>query len=169
MNFHIPHSLYAAMVEAQDESSPLSRKYRAAPPQTLPNRPNPIYITPKIVKVKGGNIVFKFSPEDHRRLLAAWQEIENGSALSSKPNHPDSIMQTPIFAVFRQGFYRHECMGIFTTQALAEACMNAARDAEPDKYHAFAVVPFKLNEATPYINGKPNEPEPLTWLKGSAP
>ncbi len=90
MHFHIPHSLYTAMVEAQDEFIPLARKQAESIAKL-------IYFTPASVKMVGNNMVVEFTPAQGHRFLAALdnqekllrQEIENGSAVSSKPNHPE--------------------------------------------------------------------------------
>lgn len=50
-----------------------------------------------------------------------------------------------VFAVFRNGVYRHECHGVYSTQVLAEGAMQKAREMETDSYHEFDVVPFELD------------------------
>lgn len=53
------------------------------------------------------------------------------------------------YAVFRQGVYRHECGGIFSTEALAQATANALAGGDVDGYHTYEVVPFAMDEPTP--------------------
>ena len=54
-----------------------------------------------------------------------------------------------VFAVFRQGVYRHECGGIFTTLERAVEVAQARAEADVDSYHSYTVVPFTLDTATP--------------------
>ncbi len=51
-----------------------------------------------------------------------------------------------VFAVFRSGYYRHGCGGIFPSleEAIAAAESMAAIDC--DDYHRYDVVPFNLGE-----------------------
>jgi hypothetical protein len=52
-----------------------------------------------------------------------------------------------VYAVFKEGVYRHECGGIFSTQ---EAAINAAKfliAGESDDWHTYSVVPFELDLA----------------------
>lgn len=70
-----------------------------------------------------------------------------------------------VYAVFRTGIYRHECLGIFSMQAGAILCAEEAATHEPDPRHGFEVVPFEVNERTPMEapNGYlfwPRYPEP---------
>lgn len=61
-----------------------------------------------------------------------------------------------VFAVFREGVYRHECCGIFTDKDKAIACADAAADADGDSWHEYRVYPFTLNVPTPmgkYFSG----------------
>ena len=50
-----------------------------------------------------------------------------------------------VYAVFREGVYRHECGGVFSTLDLAKAAADTLADREPDNYHGFDVVPFELD------------------------
>lgn len=56
-----------------------------------------------------------------------------------------------IYAVFRNGIYRHECGGLFSTLALASAAAVSLRDGEPDSYHYYNVIPFELDVVTSRI------------------
>ena len=53
-----------------------------------------------------------------------------------------------VFAVFRSGYYRHGCGGIFGSldEAIAAAEGMAAIDC--DDYHRYDVVPFTLGQAS---------------------
>lgn len=72
-----------------------------------------------------------------------------------------------VFAVFREGIYRHECGGVFDTIEEAVAAADLRRKAEPDDHHHYVVVPFVLNSITPckdeqgqgmFKDGELNEP-----------
>jgi len=56
---------------------------------------------------------------------------------------------TILFAVFRQGQYRHECGGIFDSPAAAGDAARALAAGDTDDHHDYWVVPFTLNEPTP--------------------
>lgn len=53
-----------------------------------------------------------------------------------------------IYVVFRQGVFRHECGGIFSSLDAAEACAQQLIASEDDDYHRYEVVPFVLDEVT---------------------
>lgn len=53
-----------------------------------------------------------------------------------------------LFAVFKEGVYRHECGGIFDSKDLAVKAAEKLRDGESDDYHSYAIVPLNLNEIT---------------------
>lgn len=50
-----------------------------------------------------------------------------------------------VFAVFRQGVYRHECGGIFSTREAAIECADALVLSDNDSWHDYEVVPFALD------------------------
>ena len=54
-------------------------------------------------------------------------------------------LNLPVWAVFREGSYRHECGGIFTVQARAIDCAKALAEADADNHHEYTVVPFKID------------------------
>jgi len=54
---------------------------------------------------------------------------------------------TTVYAVFRQGQYRHECGGIFTDPDRAVKCAEALAEADVDNHHSYDVVPFNLDES----------------------
>jgi hypothetical protein len=51
----------------------------------------------------------------------------------------------PVWAVFREGSYRHECGGIFTVQARAIECAKALAEADADDHHEYEVIPFVID------------------------
>lgn len=66
-----------------------------------------------------------------------------------------------VYCVFREGVYRHECGGVFTTLELAkEAAIGLIRQ-ESDDYHTYGVVPFNLDEITAIDKNKLKELEPV--------
>ena len=57
-----------------------------------------------------------------------------------------------VFAVFKQGVYRHECGGIFSTLDEAIKCARALAENDRDEYHSYEVLPFEVDshvEVTP--------------------
>jgi hypothetical protein len=53
---------------------------------------------------------------------------------------------TTLYAVFREGAYRHECAGVFSTLEAAAACADALAEGDVDHHHSYDVVPFRLDE-----------------------
>lgn len=53
---------------------------------------------------------------------------------------------TEVFAVFREGIYRHECGGVFSTLGAAKACALELARTDGDDYHTYEVVPFVLDQ-----------------------
>jgi hypothetical protein len=64
-----------------------------------------------------------------------------------------------IYAVFKQGVYRHECLGVFSSEAMARAAAESYAKGE-DGYHTFEVVPFTLDAAC--------ATEPHEWREGES-
>ena len=58
-----------------------------------------------------------------------------------------------LYAVFQEGVYRHECGGIFTTEAKALATAKKLATGDRDSYHEYAVVPFCADEETHVTDG----------------
>lgn len=50
-----------------------------------------------------------------------------------------------VYAVFCEGVYRHECIGVFFDEAAAKNAADAAARADNDSYHRYSVVPFTPN------------------------
>lgn len=53
-----------------------------------------------------------------------------------------------LYAVFKDGVYRHECGGIFDDIELAKSAARKLIGGERDDYHNYEVVPFELNKIT---------------------
>jgi len=53
-----------------------------------------------------------------------------------------------MFLVFKQGVYRHNCIGVFNGEADAVIAAKRAAEAEPDDYHQFGI--FEFNEDQEY-------------------
>lgn len=51
-----------------------------------------------------------------------------------------------LYAVFQQGVYRHDCVGVFDTLDLAVAAADGAAEAEIDNHHSFEVFQYVLNQ-----------------------
>ncbi len=51
-----------------------------------------------------------------------------------------------VYAVFREGVYRHQCGGIFTSLEIAKHVARACCERDYDGYHTYDVVPFDLDE-----------------------
>lgn len=74
----------------------------------------------------------------------------------------------PLYALFREGSYRHECGGIFTDKYLAKEAIDILISSEPDKHHTWVCVPFEKNKITEIIPGNGlwfnyyvKEPDPI--------
>lgn len=52
-----------------------------------------------------------------------------------------------VYAVFKEGSYRHECGGIFTSLDAAKAAALKLITSEPDDHHEYEVIPFELDVA----------------------
>ena len=63
-----------------------------------------------------------------------------------------------VYAVFKEGVYRHECAGIFSALEAAKAVADKWRDAG-DGHHSWTVVPFEVDVAA---EGTADEPD---WIK----
>lgn len=61
---------------------------------------------------------------------------------------------TEVFAVFKQGVYRHECGGVFSTKDLAVAQADFLARNDYDRYHDYEVVPFNLDDAPPHVQSR---------------
>jgi hypothetical protein len=55
-----------------------------------------------------------------------------------------------LFAVFREGVYRHECGGIFTTMEAAKNCADVLAIRDLDSYHSYAVRKYE-SDALPIL------------------
>lgn len=51
---------------------------------------------------------------------------------------------TKVFAVFKEGVYRHECGGVFEAEDAARERADALAREDQDDYHTYEVVPFDL-------------------------
>ena len=61
-----------------------------------------------------------------------------------------------VFAVFKNGVYRHECGGVFDSLEKATEAAEMFRDGERDDHHSYEVVGFELN--TPCMQTSVSEP-----------
>jgi len=52
-----------------------------------------------------------------------------------------------VYAVFKDGVYRHECYGIFDTESEAKSGAEFAAKNDIDDYHTYEVLPFTMNFA----------------------
>jgi hypothetical protein len=53
-----------------------------------------------------------------------------------------------VFAVFKEGIYRHECGGVFSTLVLAREAAHKLIVGERDDHHKYSVIPFTLDAVT---------------------
>ncbi len=56
-----------------------------------------------------------------------------------------------LYLVFKEGAYRHECLGAFDSRMVAMQTAMSASITDVDDYHSYSVVPFELNTVTPKI------------------
>ncbi len=54
-----------------------------------------------------------------------------------------------LYLVFKEGTYRHECLGVFDSRMVAMQTAMSAAITDEDDYHSYSVVPFELNTVTP--------------------
>lgn len=59
-----------------------------------------------------------------------------------------------VYAVFREGIYRHECVGVFSSQERAEDAARAVVAVERDSYHTYRVYPYELDVAGAFALGE---------------
>ena len=53
-----------------------------------------------------------------------------------------------VFLVFKEGVYRHECGGVFTSLDVAKRQAIKLTIAERDDYHQIHVMPFEIDTPT---------------------
>ena len=53
-----------------------------------------------------------------------------------------------VYAVFKEGIYRHECGGIFGLKSLAWDAAMRLIQGETDDYHSYQIVEFTLDETS---------------------
>ena len=68
-----------------------------------------------------------------------------------------------VYALFREGVYRHQCGGIFTKKELASKALKELEEAEPDDYHDWQVVPFELDKLTELVKLRPDQEPQYDW------
>lgn len=71
-----------------------------------------------------------------------------------------------VYAVFQQGIYRHECLGIFSSESAAKETADAAAQNEKDAYHSFVVVPFEVDKAGEFSEYFSEYSEPKSTYRG---
>ncbi len=69
---------------------------------------------------------------------------------------------TKVYAVFRSGYYRHGCGGIFGSLKEAIAAAEAMAGMDCDDYHRYDVVPFNLNERSELHTEQDELGEPMS-------
>lgn len=69
---------------------------------------------------------------------------------------------TQVFAVFRSGYYRHGCGGVFGSLEAAKAAADAMAAIDCDDYHRYDVVPFNLDERSKIHNEQDELGEPMS-------
>ena len=57
-----------------------------------------------------------------------------------------------VYAIFKEGVYRHECGGIFSTLEKAKDAAKSLISGEDDDYHTYKVLAFDLDVCTPQIS-----------------
>ena len=63
-----------------------------------------------------------------------------------------------VYAIFKEGVYRHECGGIFSTLELAKESALVLLSGENDDYHTYSILTFELNAQTTQLDGDLTEP-----------
>ena len=56
-----------------------------------------------------------------------------------------------IYSVFKQGVYRHECGGMFSTEEMARSEAMRLIAGEGDDYHQFEVAMYELDKLAPAV------------------
>lgn len=76
-----------------------------------------------------------------------------------------------LFSVYREGAYRHQCGGIFSTLDLAKQAANKFAENDSDDYHEYVVHIYVLDQVLPtgkaFMRDSPpiQEGEPLYKVK----
>ena len=71
-----------------------------------------------------------------------------------------------MYAVFKEGWYRHECGGIFSNLLKAEDALRKLMDGELDNYHDYVVIPFEIDVVVEQLGGELDEPDELSTTVG---
>ncbi len=108
----------------------------------------PIDPTDEMLDAVAGTSWRNLNPSKQAAEVAAYSKM-----LSVAPRPPASGAGD-LFAVFKTAVYRHECGGIFTTQAQAEEVARSQIESEPDDHHEFEVVPFVMGVPTGKLTGR---------------
>jgi hypothetical protein len=69
-----------------------------------------------------------------------------------------------IFVILKEGVYRHECCGVYTTEEIAAESARALAEADSDDYHSYIVIPYTVNQLPKTIKGyynSINEPDEI--------
>lgn len=73
-----------------------------------------------------------------------------------------------LFAVFKNGAYRAECGGVFSSKEKAKAAALHLASNDRDEYHSYDVYPFEIDEimqqapvSSRYVGGGILEPDPI--------
>lgn len=54
-----------------------------------------------------------------------------------------------VFAVFREGVYRHQCGGVFSSREAAICVADKLAANDVDDWHTYDVVPYTIDSASP--------------------
>lgn len=74
---------------------------------------------------------------------------------------------TRVYLVFKEGIYRHECAGVFTSLPVAEGVAARRIAGERDDYHVYTLVAMDLDSETPQTPATPyTYPSGRTVLEG---
>lgn len=85
---------------------------------------------------------------EYKNRLPKKETSSPSSSSSQSQASPPSSPPAYVYVVFKEGVYRQECGGIFTTREAAVTAAKALLLGERDDYHTYEIIAFPLNKLT---------------------
>ena len=84
--------------------------------------------------------------DSHYRSTGPWCFL-CGHAWPCPDNQAAALIRrlSSVHVILKEGVYRHECCGVFSTLELADAAEKQLLAEESDTYHNFLLIPFEVD------------------------